>query len=156
MASKIIKKYYDDNSKGINIIEVYRTDVTTKNIKYISKNDDDIINFLRIITYTTAGDTWFTEDNLSDIRCHLVRNMEDKKLETMLIKDISEINVLEDFFDGNTYICQIVSNNAHTFHEYIRIMEQIVEKFKQNHLIEYHLHNSCNISDYEIYFLKIN
>lgn len=156
LASKIIKKYYDDNSKGINIIEVYRTDVTTKNIKYISKNYDDIINFLRIITYTTAGDTWLTEDNLSDIRCHFGRNMENKRLETKLIKNISEINVLEDCVDGKLYICQIVSNNEHTFHEYIRIMEQIEEKFKQNHSIEYHLHNSCNISDYEIYFLKID
>lgn len=155
IANKIIEKYYNSDCSSIDIIEVYKNDINTKNIKFISKNNDDIINFLRVITYTTAEDTWLTEDNLSDIRLFFKKNLENKNLEVRMVKEISDIRLLDrDFLNGNKYICQIVSSSKKTLHEYYRVMKQIEERLKN--VIEYHLHNSCNFADFEIYILKID
>ena len=157
IANKIIEKYYNNNDMSINIIEVYKNDITTKNIKFISKSRDEIIYFLRIITYTTAEDTWLTEDNLSDIRLFFKKNLENKNLEIRMVKDISDIQLLEsDFLNGKIYICQIVSNNAKSFNEYWSVVEQIEKRFKTKNVVEYHLHNSCNIAGFEAYLLKID
>lgn len=155
IANKIIEKYYNSDCSSIDIIEVYKNDTNTKNIKFISKNNDDIINFLRVITYTTAGDTWLTEDNLSDIRLFFKKNLENKNLEVRMVKEISDIRLLDrDFLNGNKYICQIVSSSKKTLHEYYRVMKQIEERLKN--VIEYHLHDSCKFADFEIYILKID
>ena len=79
------------------------------------------------MTYTTAGDTWLTEDNINDIKELLSKNkMENKNLKIKLIKDISDIDKIEkDFLNGNTYIIQIVSNKEHTFSEYCNLMNEI-------------------------------
>ena len=157
VANRIIKKYYNENDKSINIIEVYRNDIITKNIKFISKNDSDIINLLRLITYTTAHDTMLSEDNLSDIRVFFNKGIENKNLEVKLINDISELINNDFFIEDNIYICQIVGNSEKTLREYSNIIEKIEEIVNKNieYIIEYHLHNSCNFSNVELYFLKI-
>lgn len=160
IAKKIIGKYYKKDEKAnINIIEIYKTDINTKNIKFISNDKNEIINLLRAMTYTTAGDSWLTEDNINDIKELLSKNkMENKNLKIKLIKDISDIDKIEkDFLNGNTYIIQIVSNKEHTFSEYCNLMNEIQKKFdKENNIIQAHIHNSCNFKDFEIYMLKLD
>lgn len=161
MANEIIEKYYKTDEKAnINIIEIYKTDINTKNVKFISKDENEIINLLRVITYTTAGDTWLTEDNINDINELLWKNkMENKNLKIKLIKDISNIDKIEkDFLNGNTYILQIVSNKEHTFSEYCNLMNEIKKIFdiENNFIIQAHIHNSCNFKDFEIYMLKLD
>ena len=160
MANEIIEKYYKmDEKANINIIEIYKTDINTKNVKFISKDENEIINLLRVITYTTAGDTWLTEDNINDINELLWKNkMENKNLKIKLIKDISNIDKIEkDFLKGNTYIMQIVSNKEHNFSEYCGLIDKMQPFFdKENHNLQVNLHNSCNFKDFEIYILKID
>ena len=160
IAKKIIGKYYKKDEKAnINIIEIYKTDINTKNIKFISNDKNEIIKLLRAMTYTTAGDKWLTEDNINDIKELLSKNkMENKNLKIKLIKDISDIDKIEkDFLNGNTYIIQIVSNKEHTFSEYCNLMNEIQKKFdKENNIIQAHIHNSCNFKDFEIYMLKLD
>ena len=161
IAKKIIGKYYKmDEKANINIIEIYKTDINTKNIKFISNDKNEIINLLRSMTYTTAGDTWLTEDNINDINELLWKNrMENKNLKIKLIKDISDIDKIEkDFLNGNTYIIQIVSNKEHTFNEYCGLIDKMQPFFnKENHnFLQVHLHNSCNFKDFEIYMLKLD
>ena len=159
IANEIIKKYYDKNSKYINIIEIYKTDVTTKNIKFISHKEIEIKNLLRIITYTTAGDSWLTEDNLNDIKELLFKNkMENKNIKIKSFKSLSDLNEIgTSFFKGNTYIIQVVSNNEHPLHEYRSLMNKIEEIFNQDKkLLQVHIHNSCNFKDFEIYILILD
>lgn len=160
MANEIIEKYYKTDEKAnINIIEIYKTDINTKNVKFISKDENEIINLLRVTTYTTAGDTWLTEDNINDINELLWKNkMENKNLKIKLIKDISNIDKIEkDFLKGNTYIMQIVSNKEHNFSEYCGLIDKMQPFFdKENHNLQVHLHNSCNFKDFEIYILKLD
>lgn len=159
IAKKIIGKYYKKDEKAnINIIEIYKTDINTKNIKFISNDKNEIINLLRAMTYTTAGDTWLTEDNINDIKELLSKNkMENKNLKIKLIKDISDIDKIEkDFSNGNTYIMQIVSNKEHTFNDYCSLMDKTQKIFdKENNNLQVHLHNSCNFKNFEIYILKL-
>ena len=160
IANEIIEKYCEkDDKANINIIEIYNTDLNTKNIKFISNDKNEIINLLRAMIYTTAGDTWLTEDNINDIKELLSKNkMENKNLKIKLIKDISDIDKIEKaFFNGNTYIMQIVSNKEHTFNEYCGLIDKMQPFFnKENHNLKVHLHNSCNFKDFEIYILKID
>ena len=156
IANEIIEKYYEKDYKAnINIIEVYNTDLNTKNIKFISKDKNEIINLLRTITYTTAGDTWLTEDNIDDIKELLSKN---KNLKIKLIKNISNLDKLEkDFFKGSTYIIQLVSNKEHSFNEYCGLIDKMQLYFdKENNNLQVHLHNSCNFKDFEIYILKLD
>ena len=83
--------------------------------------------------------------------------MENKNLKIKLIKNISNIDKIEkDFFNGNTYIMQIVSNKEHTFSEYCSLMDKTQKIFdKENNNLQVHLHNSCNFKDFEIYILKL-
>ena len=74
-----------------------------------------------------------------------------------MVKDISGISLLgQDFLNGKIYICQIVSNSAKSFKEYWSVVEQIEKRFKPKNVVEYHLHNSCNIAGFEVYLLKID
>lgn len=157
IANEIIGKYYNSNGEFIDIIEIYKTDVNTKNIKFISKDENEIIDLLRLITYTTSGDTWLSEDNLNDIRELLLKSkMENKNLKIKLIKDIKNIDTLEkEFLNGNTFVVQAVSSDIPTLAEYNVLFEQMQEKFGKKY-IQYHIHNSCNFNDFEIYILKID
>lgn len=160
LANEIIEKYYKtDDKANINIIEVYKTDLKTKNIKFISKDENEILNLLRVITYTTAGDSWLTEDNINDINELLWKNrMENKNLKIKLIKNISDLDKIEkDFLNGTTYIIQLASNKEHTFTEYYGLIDKMQPFFdKENHNLQVHLHNSCNFKDFEIYILKLD
>ena len=156
IANEIIEKYYKMAEKAnINIIEIYNTDINTKNVKFISKDENEIINLLRVITYTTAGDTWLTEDNIDDIKELLSKN---KNLKIKLIKNISNLDKLEkDFFKGSTYIIHLVSNKEHSFNEYCGLIDKMQLYFdKENNNLQVHLHNSCNFKDFEIYILKLD
>lgn len=158
LSNEVIEKYYNKDNRFINVIEIYKKDTNTENIKFISKDENEIHNLLRVITYTTAGDTWLTEDNINDINELLWKNkMENKNLKIKLIKDISDIDKIEnDFSNRNTYIIQIVSNKEHTFSEYCSLMDKIQDLFdKENNNLQVHLHNSCNFKNFEIYILKL-
>ncbi len=157
IANEIIRKYYNSNGKFIDIIEIYKTDVNTKNIKFISKDENEIIDLLRLITYTTSGDTWLSEDNLNDIRELLLKSkLENKNLKIKLIKDIKNIDTFKkEFLNGNTFVVQAVSSDIPTLAEYNVLFEQIQEKFGKKY-VQYHIHNSCNFNDFEIYILKID
>lgn len=56
-----------------------------------------IFNLLRIITYTTAGDTWLTEDNLWDIEA-LPYN-KNKGIEIKLFNEEKE----QSFYNADIY-----------------------------------------------------
>ena len=157
ISNEIIEKYYDNDDRYINIIEIYTKDVETKNIKLITSNEKDIINLLRVITYTTAEDTWLTEDNLNDIREVLWKHkLENKNIE---VRSCSNINKLKEsdnnFFKGENYVVQIASNINHSLAEYNELMEKIDNSFTIKQYITYHLHDSCINKEFEIYILKL-
>lgn len=157
LSNEIIDKYYDKDDKWINIIEIYKEDIDTKNVKFIFKNENEIINLLRIITYATAGDTGLTEDNLNDIMELLWKNnMENKNLKIKSFKDLYDLDTIErDFLNGNTFIIQIVSNTNHELHEYNEIADKFQKTFNKNTSLEFHLHMSCNFEGFEFYILKL-
>ena len=157
LSNKIVDKYYDKDDKWINIIEIYKEDIDTKNVKFIFKNENEIINLLRIITYTTAGDTGLTEDNLNDIMELLWKNnMENKNLKIKTFKDLYDLDTIErDFLNGNTFIIQVVSNANHELHEYNEIADKFQKTFNKNTSLEFHLHMSCNFEGFEFYILKL-
>lgn len=157
IANEIIESYYKKDDKTT-IIEIYRTDINTKNYKLISKNENEIIYLLRAITYTTASDTWLTEDNINDIKELLWKDKrENNNLKIKLIKNIFDIDKIEkDFFCGNKYIIQLVSNKEHSFSKYCCLIDKIQNFFgKKNNILQVHIHNSCNFKDFEIYIIRI-
>ena len=157
IANEIIEKYYDKDDRYINIIEIYRTDVNTKNLKFICDNKDDIMNLLRVITYTTAEDTWLTEDNLNDIREVLFKTkLENKNIEVRLCSNINKLKENDnDFFNGENYVVQIASSINHSLAEYNELMEKIDNSFTNKQYTSYHLHDSCINKEFEIFILKL-
>lgn len=161
VAEDVINYYNDDEDNiVINIIEIYKEDVKTSNIKLIAKNKEDIFNLLRFITYTTAGDTFLTEDNLGDIIEWLyVNKFSNKNIEILKFKiDINEptLKIDKTLFKGKFYIFQIVSNEVNSDFSSYNYIWTIVKQLKDNNIdYEIHLHDSCNINDIEIYALKV-
>lgn len=161
VAEDVINYYNDDEDNiVINIIEIYKEDVKTSNIKLIAKNKEDIFNLLRFITYTTAGDTFLTEDNLGDIIEWLyVNKFSNKNIEILKFKiDINEptLKIDKTLFKGKFYIFQIVSNEVNSDFSSDNYIWTIVKQLKDNNIdYEIHLHDSCNINDIEIYALKV-
>ena len=138
-------------------------------IKEINKElrkDKDIIEAYwnsvdrKPITYTTAGDTFLTEDNLGDIiECLYVNKFSNKNIEILKFKiDINEptLKIDKTLFKGKFFIFQIVSNAVNCDFISNNYIETIVEQLKDNNIdYEIHLHDSCNIKDIEIYALKV-
>ena len=138
-------------------------------IKEINKElrkDKDIIEAYwnsvdrKPITYTTAGDTFLTEDNLGDIIEWLyVNKFSNKNIEILKFKiDINEptLKIDKTLFKGKFYIFQIVSNEVNSDFSSDNYIWTIVKQLKDNNIdYEIHLHDSCNINDIEIYALKV-
>ena len=149
IAQKIINDYSSQENRGIHIIEVYESDIETENLKLITSDEEKIFNLLRMIAYTTAGDTWLTEDNLWDIEA-LPYN-KNKDIEIKLLNEEKE----QSFYNANIYIIQLAGNNKHTLVEYTKIVEKIQKEFGENKSLTYHIHNSCNFDEIEAYIWKL-
>lgn len=148
IAQNIINDYSGQENRGIHIIEVYESNIETENLKLITSDEEKIFNLLRIITYTTAGDTWLTEDNLWDIEALLLPN---KDIEIKLLNEEKE----QSFYNANVYIIQLAGNNKHTLAEYTKIVEKIQMEFGEKKSLTYHIHNSCNFDETEAYIWKL-
>ena len=160
LAEDIISNYYNENDTAINIIEIYETNVETHNFTLITKEVDYIINFLRFITYTTANDSFLTEDNLSDIIGWFTRkdlannNIEVHKM--VLNSEIQDFKIEQTEPNAKLVILQIASNNrgievykSNTF------WKKIYKQFGTDN-IELHIHDSLNIPDIELYWVTLN
>lgn len=160
LSDMITNKYSNENNTFINIIEIYKKDVDTKNIKLITNNPKDILNLLRVITYTTAGDTWVPEDNLNDIKELLWKNkLENKNIEVKLFNNISDFKKVEkNFLTGKAYIIQLVSNNSNNNYNlvyYTDLLNEIQLLLSNAQVFQFHVHDSCNFENFEIYVLKL-
>lgn len=157
LANEVIEKYYDENDKYINIIEMYKKDVKTKNIKSIINEEDECINLLRFFLYTTACDTFFPEDNLNALNELLLKEkMKNINLKINCFNEINKfINTVKNFDKNKSIIIQLATNKNKIRDLFLDLGEKL-RKANCENIIQYYLHDSCNFEEFEIYMLELN
>lgn len=148
-------KRYDTDDRLINIIEVYQENVDTLNMKLITKDKENVFALLRLITYTTAGDTPLTEDNLGDIRCWFnKKNCCNKSLNVIKVNE-NEINDELKLEENEIYSIQLACKKQGSVANYYDIAKKIERIIGEDKNIDLHLHTSCNIDNAEFYILGV-
>lgn len=165
IAKDIIVKYKDKEDvrfKKINIVEIYEENVDTPNAKLITSNKEEIIDFLRIITYKTASDTFLSEDNLGDIIEWLYydelsnQNLKIKKYVVNYSdfkNDNLNINVGE--FNKNVYALEVACKKEYVLALYNDGLEKLLNDILKEKDFILGFHDSLNIEEIELYFLEL-